>query len=288
MRIKICTLFLVTFFSIPLFCQPHSQNKPAEFSNRLNSVALNIYEGIGESISWLDIPVVGLMLTKEEMHTSDNTKLFRVTPFPFEKKIASDVGTNGRHSPGGMDQNTIPFFIIYSRLAITLTQNFIDPSSVGKDSYKHIFLFYKSMMYTHTFTELFKNLVDRPRPDRSDTRSFFSGHSSATFSAATFLYREIDDVLDVWHITAHDDFLRTSLKTISFSALYGWAGYVGYSRMMDNKHYLSDVLLGAAAGILMSNLIYNYYLDETESRIFDSIGVGIINETPALSIRIKL
>jgi hypothetical protein len=39
--------------------------------------------------------------------------------------------------------------------------------------------------------------------------------------------------------------------------LYGWAGYVGYSRIKDKKHYLSDVLVGAAAGSLISYFIYD-------------------------------
>jgi membrane-associated phospholipid phosphatase len=38
--------------------------------------------------------------------------------------------------------------------------------------------------------------------------------------------------------------------------LYGWAGYVGYSRIHDRKHYLTDVLIGAASGTLVSYLLY--------------------------------
>jgi hypothetical protein len=38
--------------------------------------------------------------------------------------------------------------------------------------------------------------------------------------------------------------------------LYGWAGYVGYSRIQDRKHYLTDVVVGAASGTLVSYLLY--------------------------------
>jgi membrane-associated phospholipid phosphatase len=48
----------------------------------------------------------------------------------------------------------------------------------------------------------------------------------------------------------------TGWKRVSFGALYGWAGYVGFSRIHDKKHYLSDVIVGAASGTLISYLVY--------------------------------
>ena len=46
-------------------------------------------------------------------------------------------------------------------------------------------------------------------------------------------------------------------KWVSSSLLYGWATVVGLSRVHAYKHHLFDVMAGAAAGILLSELFYN-------------------------------
>ncbi|MEO8399084.1 MAG: phosphatase PAP2 family protein [Ignavibacteriaceae bacterium] len=168
---------------------------------------------------------------KKYLPTSDNSKLFSVNPFEFDKEIAEDLGKTGRTSPGSMDQNLLPNITLLSGLAYNITANIIDPNSISKNDYKHLFLFYRSILCNHTLTELSKNLVKRERPDGSDSRRFFSGHTPATFAAASFLYLEVEDFYDSWSVTSNNNFLRTTLK----------AAYVGYSRIHDNKHYLSDV-----------------------------------------------
>ena len=66
-----------------------------------------------------------------------------------------------------------------------------------------------------------KRLVHRLRPDASDDESFFSGHTALSFGASG------------WKVEMGVPF----------------AGGAAYGRMAANKHYLSDVLVGAAAGI---------------------------------------
>jgi len=75
-------------------------------------------------------------------------------------------------------------------------------------------------------------------------------------------------------------FFRTSFKAASFSVLYGWAGYVAYSRMLDNKHYIIDVLIGAATGTIIGNLIYSGYFSREEKKY--DFGLSILNQTPSL------
>ena len=78
-------------------------------------------------------------------------------------------------------------------------------------------------------THALKHTVRRVRPDGSHPVSFPSGHASATFATATVFQRR-----------------------------YGWkaggpalavATYVAASRLSENKHYLSDVIFGAAVGL---------------------------------------
>ncbi|MFO7445754.1 MAG: phosphatase PAP2 family protein [Ignavibacteriaceae bacterium] len=274
---KISLIFIVfTTHLLPQSSNPYSS---------LDNTAEKIYQGISESVGWYDIPFFTFVVAKNSFFLDDDEKIIRISPFSFDKNLARNVGKNGRESAGSMDQNTIPSIILYSRAAITIAENIISPGSVSKNDYKKLFLFYKSMVYTHALTELAKNLVVRERPDRSDTRSFFSGHTSITFAAASFLYRELDDYIDNNYSSQDEKLLNFGLKSASFAVLYGWAGYVAYSRMYDNKHYFSDIILGAAAGTIISNLVYNIYLDKSDSLV-KNFNVGIVNNNPSVSFNL--
>ena len=82
---------------------------------------------------------------------------------------------------------------------------------------------------TQSTTQLMKRVVRRLRPDESSRSSYPSGHASGTFATATVLHRHYG-----W---------KAGLPA------YGVATYVATSRLSENKHYLSDVVFGAAVGI---------------------------------------
>jgi membrane-associated phospholipid phosphatase len=252
----------------------------------INNIAEKIYSGVSESVGWQDIPVGIYMINQGSVFVKDNTKLITLPAFGFDRSFQGSIGRSGRASVGGMDQNTLPGIVLYSRAAYTIARDIISPESVTKDDYKKLFLFYKTITYTHVLTEAAKNLIDRQRPDRSDSRSFFSGHTAVTFAAANFLYREINDYIDSRPDYSENTLEYTGIKTASFAVLYGWAGYVGYSRMHDNKHYLSDVLLGAAAGFVISNLIYNDYLNSDNS-LLNYFSLGISGHNPSVSLNLS-
>jgi membrane-associated phospholipid phosphatase len=245
------------------------------------NIISKLYSGISESVGWHDIPVAVYMINENSMFARDNTKLLSLPAFGFDRSFQGGIGHPGKESAGGMDQNRLPGIIMYSRAAYTIAKDVISPGSVTKDDYKRIFLFYKTMVYTHTITEIAKNLVDRPRPDNSDTRSFFSGHTAVTFAAANFLYREIDEYVDSG-IDPGNKFKSIGIKAVSIALLFGWAGYVAYSRIYDNKHYISDVLLGAAVGTLISNFVYNSYLN-THDSLINYFSLGMVNNSPSVS-----
>ena len=87
-----------------------------------------------------------------------------------------------------------------------------------------------------------KITVSRERPDKSNNKSFPSGHTETAFVAAEFLYQEYKDK-SVW---------------ISIGG-YGMATFVGIARVYNNKHWLSDVVAGAGIGILSTKVIYWIY-----------------------------
>lgn len=84
-----------------------------------------------------------------------------------------------------------------------------------------------------------KKITHIMRPDSSGYTSFPSGHTAIAFASAEFLRRE-------------------------YGQKYPWlaaAGYVvaagtGAYRMLNNKHWFSDVVAGAGVGIASANLSY--------------------------------
>jgi membrane-associated phospholipid phosphatase len=78
-----------------------------------------------------------------------------------------------------------------------------------------------------------------PRPDTGAPTSFPSGHTAQVFAAATFLHKEYGKEHPIYSVLA-----------------YTTATGVGLLRVMNNRHWISDVLAGAGIGILSTNLAY--------------------------------
>lgn len=88
-------------------------------------------------------------------------------------------------------------------------------------------------------TQLLKNTTHIQRPDNSNYVSFPSGHTAQAFAAATFLSEEY----------------KYKYKWMPYVS-YGIATSVGILRMVNNKHYISDVLVGAGIGYLSMKIAY--------------------------------
>jgi len=86
----------------------------------------------------------------------------------------------------------------------------------------------RAQLVSQVWVQGIKFTAQRTRPDGSNDQSFPSGHSASAFATAAVLHRH-----------------------------YGWkvgipaylvGGYVATARVHDNRHYLSDVVFGAAMG----------------------------------------
>jgi membrane-associated phospholipid phosphatase len=93
----------------------------------------------------------------------------------------------------------------------------------------------RAQAVTELLVEPIKLATGRERPDGSNHQSFPSGHAAVTFAAATVIQRHLG-----W---------RRSLIA------YGIASYVAASRLHDNRHYLSDVVFGAAVGTIAGRTV---------------------------------
>jgi membrane-associated phospholipid phosphatase len=84
-----------------------------------------------------------------------------------------------------------------------------------------------------------KEITNLERPNGEDNKSMPSGHTAQAFLAASIVHTE----------------LRHRSQWYGVGA-YGIATSVGAIRMLKNKHWQSDVFVGAGIGILSSHLSY--------------------------------
>lgn len=85
-----------------------------------------------------------------------------------------------------------------------------------------------------------KYSVKEMRPDNSSKNSFPSGHTATAFTAATILHKEYGLTRSPWFSVAG----------------YGVATATGVMRVLNNRHWISDVIAGAGLGILSTELGY--------------------------------
>ncbi len=95
----------------------------------------------------------------------------------------------------------------------------------------------------------FKLLVNSPRPNGWDNRSFPSGHTGTAFMGAELVRKEYG-----WGWG---------------TAAYLLAGGTGLARMYNNEHWFSDILAGAGFGILSAH-IAEWLLEPTR----ELLGIG--------------
>lgn len=96
--------------------------------------------------------------------------------------------------------------------------------------------FIRGQLLNGLFTEALKYGVNRTRPTGS-SHSFPSGHASASFTTASILQAHLG-----WAVGA---------------AAYAGAGFIGWARLRDDQHFLTDVIVGSAIGILSGQTVTN-------------------------------
>ncbi|MCZ6775191.1 MAG: phosphatase PAP2 family protein [Ignavibacteria bacterium] len=264
----ISLVLCVAFICAPSSAQFKGQNfaeKPISANLNVESTdfSSNIFEGFTNLICPWDLSLValgGLSYYKPNEEGTTST----LEPLAVDLQISGSVARNdGRESLGSrLHPGKIQTNIFIGQLAITSLLDIATDAHITASDYERSFVFAKALLYTVSITEISKNLLPRIRPDGSNNRSFFSGHVSSSFTTSAFIYREISDWIDGMESSSHTS--STLLKGTAFAACYGWATYVGYSRIRDRKHYLSDVLVGAAVGTVIGNFIYDLHFDNED------------------------
>lgn len=87
-----------------------------------------------------------------------------------------------------------------------------------------------------------KRTTGELRPDGSDRHAFPSGHTATAFMTATMLHKEYGLTRSPWYSVG----------------AYTMATATGVGRVLNDKHWMSDVMVGAGIGILTTEM--GYYL----------------------------
>lgn len=90
------------------------------------------------------------------------------------------------------------------------------------------------------FVNGIKYTAKEMRPDGSTRNSWPSGHTATSFVGATLLHHEYGMTRSPWYSIAG----------------YGVATATGIMRVLNNRHWVSDVMSGAGIGILSTELAY--------------------------------
>ncbi len=104
----------------------------------------------------------------------------------------------------------------------------------------------QALILSQGLTQAMKFAIGRERPNGENHRSFPSGHSSGAFSVAVVL--------------AHH-YPKAAIPA------FGAAGFVAFSRIVKNKHWLSDTVGGAALGIIVGMTVTREDLKLTVGRV---------------------
>lgn len=200
---------------------------PARWSKAEWALAGGVTASTGALILWGDQAVYNFSNTR---HTPARDVFFR-----YSEPL-------GNYYPAGL-------------IAIMLTKGIIDKDQYSTET---AFIAAEALLISTVAVQLVKNTVGRSRPNPSGSTgphqfngpffkgtSFYSGHTTAAFSVASVFaqrYRETGWV--PW-------------------LSYGLATIAGLERIYDNRHWASDVVMGAAVGTATGLLLCHQWEKNT-------------------------
>lgn len=153
----------------------------------------------------------------------------------FEKELQ----TNLRNKVGNNYELRIDDYLQYVPIVEMYSADLLGVKSKNHwfDQTKYLLI---SNLISATITHSLKNITNKERPNGA-SYSFPSGHTTLAFTNACVLYNEFKD----------------NSPVLAFSG-YAFAATTGAFRMINNKHWLSDVLVGAEIGIISAELVYYF------------------------------
>ena len=132
-------------------------------------------------------------------------------------------------------------YLIYAPVGLSLGLSAVGVK--GKHRFgEQVLLAVISGLASQGITQTLKRIAKYPRPDGTTNDAFPSGHTTGAFTSATLLHKEYGH-RSVWYSVGG----------------YSVATSVGVLRIINNRHWLADVLFGAGVGIGTTEAVYIVY-----------------------------
>jgi membrane-associated phospholipid phosphatase len=152
----------------------------------------------------------------------------------FQAKRDIQKAFPGFHNPA---DNVLQFVPVATTFSLSLC------GVKGKHGfYEQVILYAGSIALSEAITTGLKYSTRMLRPDGSAYNSFPSGHSNSAFTGAEVMNQEYQEQSVLYPILG-----------------YTVASATGMMRMMNNRHWLSDVLVGAGVGMISTKVVYAVY-----------------------------
>jgi len=167
------------------------------------------------------------------------TSLIISGAFLTEKALEINLQNDIRKGIGKNVNTTLDDYFRYAPMAELAIANVIGLKSRNHwfDQAKNLFII---DLASFAIVRPLKSIVKRPRPNNKYIyNSFPSGHTTLAFSNATLLYYE--------YIDHHPVFAYSG---------YAFATATGALRVLNDRHWVADVLAGAGIGMLITHLVY--------------------------------
>ncbi len=257
-RVKISAILFFFVFSSNGFSQSDLKLKSSIPPCTNNKISINkdISNFFDDGLNILKAP---LNFSSSDLYITGAVVAFTGVAFLSDSQIKTTVSNN---RTSFMD-NVTPIGEKYGRSVTTgilggglyLTGLLFDNKDISSTGRMVV----ESVIYSGLTVGILKITLSRGRPYENDGPgdffdytlkeedvSFPSGHTTTAFAVSTILARRINNVY----------------ATIG---LYSLAGLTAYQRMYDNKHWFSDIVVGAALGYFIGSTIANSE-EERESK----------------------
>jgi len=153
----------------------------------------------------------------------------------FEKKFQ----TNLRNKVGNNYELRIDDYLQYAPVVELYSADLLGIKSKNHwfDQTKYLLI---ANLISSTLTHSLKIIIHKERP-YGGAHSFPSGHTTLAFTNACVLYNEFYNTAPIFAYSG-----------------YAFAATTGSFRMINNAHWMSDVLIGAGIGILSAEMVYYF------------------------------